>query len=211
MKQRLFITGTDTGIGKTTAACTLLQYFNSQGLSTAALKPIQSGNDHPCDAERLQQGASLKFPLEQINPFHFVEPIAPHLAADKALTVEALLKASQAILQSDAEVIVIEGAGGWLVPLNETQTFADLAKAYDAEIVLVVGIRLGCLNHALLSYQSILQSGLKCYGWVANCIDPNMLYLKENIETLQKRIKAPLLTTIPYNCQSIGSLPFEIK
>ncbi|MBT8148849.1 MAG: dethiobiotin synthase [Pseudomonadales bacterium] len=203
----LFVTGTDTEVGKTLVSCALLGALQDRGFSTAALKPLAAGarllqgdwvND---DALALQAAATAPLTLAQVNPCLFAEPIAPHLAAQQAgceITLEQLLEQAQPALQAPVDYLVIEGAGGWLVPLNQHQSLADFAAALPADIVLVVGLRLGCINHALLSVAAIESSGLRLAGWVANCVDPAMREVDANIDALRERIKAPLLGVIPH-------------
>jgi dethiobiotin synthetase len=204
--QRLFITGTDTEVGKTTIACKLLTELNQHGYKTVGLKPIASGGIITAegmrneDALALQQAASVKLPYELINPICLESPIAPHIAAQQAnLPLSALELFNQCIptLQQAADHIVIEGAGGWLVPLNATETMADFVALLDCPIILVVAMRLGCINHALLTVANIHQHGLELGGWIANCIDPEMLNLEENLATLEQLIPAPLLMVNP--------------
>ena len=207
MKYGFFITGTDTGVGKTRVSAALLTAFNARGFSTAAMKPIASGcintpqglrND---DALVLQQYASLPLTYQQVNPYAFEPAIAPHIAAEQAGQVIdfARIKHGLDILSAQADVVIVEGVGGWLVPLKRDATIADLAHILGLPVILVVGMRLGCLNHALLSAQSIEQSGLPFIGWVANVIDPAMLCIEENIEALRERIAAPWLGTVEWD------------
>lgn len=207
MKKGFFITGTDTGVGKTFVARQILQQFNSQGLRTAAIKPVASGCEETTDGLRnedallLQQSMSMQFTYKQINPFAFKPPIAPHIAAQQVgvtLNVEKLLDACQPILTSDADVVIVEGAGGWLVPLNDHETLADFAIALGFPIILVVGMKLGCLNHAFLTATNIQQRKVKFSGWIANSIVPNMLQKNENLNTLKNKINAPLLFQFEY-------------
>jgi len=202
MGKRYFITGTDTDCGKTTIACELLQYFNQRGFRTVGIKPVASGIiDTPegprhADALLLHHHASLKLSYEIINPFVFEPPIAPHLAAAQQgnrLSVQQVLKALAPALSSPADIFIIEGAGGWLVPLNETETLADLAGALQAEIILVVSMKLGCLNHALLTAEALMARHLPVAGWIANIFDKTMLDLNQNIQTLQQRLPFPYL------------------
>lgn len=207
MKQGFFITGTDTGVGKTRVATALLATFNARGFSTAAMKPVAAGcantaqglrND---DALLLQQHASLPLSYKQVNPYAFEPPIAPHLAAAQAgQSIDlAHIKHGLDILSAQADAIIVEGVGGWLVPLNQDATGANLAYDLGLPVILVVGLRLGCLNHALLTAQSIEQSDLRFAGWIANMIDPAMQCSEENIETLRARIAAPWLGTVQWN------------
>lgn len=193
-----FITGTDTEIGKTTIMASLLHLFNQQGLRAIGLKPVASGGTDP---EILQQYASVSYPTDWINPFYFQEPIAPHLAAahvNQFLSVKNILSAYEKISAEAVDIALVEGAGGWLTPLNDQETLADLAVALNYPVILVVGMRLGCINHALLTAESIQAKGLILKGWIANCIDPDMLFLEENIDGLQKRIAAHLLGIVPH-------------
>lgn len=205
MKKNYFITGTDTGIGKTYATVQLLQHFNQHKLKTAALKPIASGshkihhshqND---DALQLMNAISMEFLYHQINPLVFELPIAPHLAAlPMKLDVETTIQACYPVLNSNYDVLLVEGTGGWTVPLNDQETFADLAKAFEFPVILVVGLRLGCLNHALLTYENIKSRHVPFAGWIVNHIDPKMPKQQENIEALEKLFAAPPLGIIPY-------------
>lgn len=202
-----FIVGTDTGVGKTVVSTALLIMLANQGFRTVAIKPIASGclptplglrND---DALTLQKHATHKIDYAQINPFAFAEPIAPHIAAAKSNTelivAEVLTKTAHA-LSSNVDYIVIEGAGGLYVPLNNQETMADLIKAYNYPVILVVGIKLGCINHALLTLEYIYNSNIKIAGWVANVIAPNMQYIDENVDSIKHRVVLPLLGVIPY-------------
>lgn len=206
MKKAFFITGTDTDIGKTYTTTMLLNYFNEQGLKTAGLKPIASGAEQTSeglrndDALQIQAAMSMPLPYEQINPFAFEDYVTPHLAAaPQKLDVETTLQACQPVLDSDYDVLLIEGAGGWTVPLNYQESFADLATAFGFPIILVVGLRLGCLNHTLLTVDNIRKRQLPFAGWVVNHIDPKMEKQTENIETLERMIGCAPLGIIPHN------------
>ena len=206
MKQGFFITGPDTGAGKTWATVALMHYFKMQNKSVIGMKPIASGcecingvlkND---DALLLQQHASISLDYEQINSYSFLEPVSPHLAAtDTPIILDKIIEGSN-ILSAQADILLIEGVGGWLVPLNDQgDTIETLAKVLELPIILVVGIRLGCINHARLTYQAIQASGVKCAGWLAVCLDPKMLRIEDNIATLQKTMDTPLLGILPYS------------
>ncbi|KPJ67078.1 MAG: hypothetical protein AMJ43_05920 [Coxiella sp. DG_40] len=193
MTKRFFIAGTDTGVGKTYIACKLLESFNQQGLSTVACKPVASGCETTKqglkneDALHLMQTASIKLPYHEVNPIALQPPIAPHIAAEQIneeITVEKLINMCQPVLNCKADVLVIEGIGGWYVPLNDNETMADFVKALDLSVILVVAIRLGCLNHALLTYHAIRACDVEFHGWVANRIDSDMLAAEENVKTL---------------------------
>jgi dethiobiotin synthetase len=219
MKHGFFITGTDTGVGKTHVSVTLLQALADQGLSTAAMKPVASGchataqglrND---DALQLQQAATVQLPYQQVNPYALPTAIAPHLAAQAAgIHIDLKILVEQFnTLAAQAEVIIVEGVGGWLVPLNDQHTTADLARYLGLPLILVVGIRLGCINHALLTVSALRQdkNNPPLLGWVANLIDPDMSAIDANIATLQQHIKAPLLGTLPYIKTSASGDSYE--
>lgn len=198
-----FVTGTDTGVGKTLISCALLYAFAAQNKKVAGMKPVAAGCDEDGlneDVKKLRAATNILASLGQINPYSFDHPIAPHIAARNAgvrINLERILE-SYTELASQAEVVIVEGAGGFQVPLNEAQDSADLAVELGLPVILVVGMRLGCLNHALLSLRAITDCGLKCAGWVANVLDPEMPVLEENIQALQQRIHAPLLMTVKY-------------
>lgn len=208
MAQGYFITGTDTGVGKTYVAVNILRLLQQQGYSTAALKPIATGcqitNEglRNTDAIALQQAATFKLPYQAINPYPFIDPIAPHIAAKNInceLNVESLLDSCQTVLQSKADYIVVEGVGGWQVPLNDNETLADFAQTLGFPVILVVGLRLGCLNHALLTWENMKRKDINVVGWIANQVDPEMINLEDNINTLQQWLKLPLLASIYYD------------
>lgn len=205
MSRGYFITGTDTGVGKTQISVGLMHALRQQGVSVAGMKPVASGcvetgeglrND---DALQLQAAASCVLPYEEINPYAFMPPIAPHIAAQLAGTTISLQLIEERFhrLQGCAECVVVEGVGGWQAPLDQEQTMAQLAQRLGLPVILVVGVRLGCLNHALLSHEAILASGLECAGWVANQLDPHMEYVQENIDYLRAHLRAPLLGQVP--------------
>jgi len=206
IKKGFFITGTNTGVGKTSTACLLLKTLNSQGYKTAALKPVATGCEQTsqglrsADALLLQDNINLKIPYQNINPFAFAPPIAPHIAAEQAkvnLTVSSILHACLPVLQSEVDYVMVEGVGGFCVPLNNKETTIELAQAFNFPVILVVGLRLGCLNHALLTYQSIKATNLALAGWVGFVCDIDMLVLEENIKTLKNKILAPFLGKYP--------------
>jgi dethiobiotin synthetase len=201
-----FITGTDTDAGKTFAACSILTAARQEGLTTAAVKPVAAGViDTPQgkmneDVLQLSQYCSLSLPSEIMNPACFDEPIAPHIAANRTgrrLFAGDLAMACQQVLAIGADLTLIEGAGGWKVPLNDSETMADIARYLALPVIMVVGMRLGCLNHALLTAQAIEADGLKLAGWIANQTTCRMDYYQENLETLKRLLSAPLLAEIP--------------
>lgn len=206
MGAAFFVTGTDTEIGKTTIACGLLQAARNAGLSTAAAKPVASGCERTAkglrnsDALGLLAGCSLPLRYEEVNPFAFEPAIAPHLAAREAgvqLDVEALAGPVNAVLARNADFSLVEGAGGWRVPLAGGENLSDLAVRLGLPVILVVGVRLGCINHAVLSAEAIQRDGLVLAGWVANIVDPATSRLEENLATLAERLPAPCLGRVP--------------
>lgn len=206
MSLRYFITGTDTEIGKTTVAAGLLRAARLRGLSTAAVKPVAAGCMRTADGLRNDDALTLQAecepPLayELLNPVALEPAIAPHIAAEEAglqLTARHLAQACRQVFQHNADMTLVEGAGGWRVPLNDRQTLADLAIELGEPVILVVGLRLGCINHALLTLESIAADGLHVAGWVANQVDPQMDRQQSNLDTLRKLISAPLLGVVP--------------
>ena len=203
--QSCFIVGTDTNVGKTYVASRIIAQFVEDGYKTIGMKPIASGCELNANGElmnedvtALSNASNIKAPLNLINPYRFQPAIAPHIAAQKIgveMSIPTILNAFES-LKNQAEVVVVEGAGGFLVPINNNQTLADLAVALKLPIVLVVGMRLGCINHALLTFEAIKNRGLHLSGWVANQIDPQMPVFQENLESLKRIIKAPLLEMV---------------
>jgi len=194
----LFVTGTDTGVGKTRVAVALIHALRAQGLRVAAMKPVAAGSEPGelnDDVTALLQAANVSADLCDVNPYSFVPPIAPHLAAQQAgIRIELpVIVAAYARLAAAADVVVVEGAGGWRVPLNERDDMADLAQRLGLPVVLVVGLRLGCLSHALLAAESITKRQLPWAGWVANHVDPTMACQDENIAALHARLPGPCL------------------
>lgn len=200
-----FVTGTDTGVGKTLVSAALLHTLARHHRRVVGMKPVAAGLVAHAgqwvseDVLALREASSVAVPPGLDNPVALPDALAPHLAAQRAgqtVTVAGLLAAHRA-LRELADAVVVEGAGGWRVPINDHETLADLARAIGAPVVLVVGLRLGCLNHALLSAEAIRADGLQLAGWVANAIDPDMACRDENIDTLRRWLPAPLLGTVP--------------
>ena len=201
-----FITGTDTGCGKTEVTLGLMQALQARGWRVLGMKPVASGGvEGPegvrnADALRIQAQGTVEAPYDRVNPYAFVAPIAPHLAARQA-GVEiglASIAAAHAALCRDADLVLVEGVGGWRVPLGPGLCVGDIPRAFDLPVILVVGLKLGCLNHALLSVESIQASGARLAGWVANQVDPDMLALEDNLDSLATRIEAPCLGAPPW-------------
>ncbi len=207
MAQAYFITGTDTDAGKTTITAGLLCAAKQLQRSTLAMKPVASGCQmteqglRNSDALVLIAQSSVKLAYAQINPYAFAPAIAPHIAAQEAgveLRVTDLYRAAQVILQEQADFTLIEGAGGWRVPISTSEFLSDFAIALNMPVILVVGVKLGCINHALLTVEAIRNDGLKLAGWVANMIDANCARLSENLEFLHQHIAAPCLAEVPH-------------
>lgn len=201
--KRWFITGTDTGVGKTYAACAFVRHLVNTGYEVAAMKPVASGCEMTADGLRNEDAVALmgaiNVPMDygQLNPYAFEPAIAPHIAAARAGRTVEIETISSIADRITADHLVIEGAGGWCVPLNEQQLFPDLVRALAADVVLVVGMRLGCINHAILSARQIEQDGLRLAGWIANAIDPEMPVYRENLELIEDFMPVPLLAEIP--------------
>jgi len=200
-----FVTGTDTGVGKTTVTLALMRRLQGQGKTVAAMKPVASGCERQVDGVRnadallLQQQASVALAYELVNPYAFEPPIAPHLAAAQAgvrINFENILGTHQS-LAARTDCVLVEGVGGWQVPLNEDETLADLARLLGLDVIMVVAVRLGCLNHALLTAAAIEAAGCTLAGWVANGLPPVPECARENINTLKSMISAPLLGVLP--------------
>jgi len=207
-----FIAGTDTGVGKSLLCAALLKAASARGLSTVGVKPVAAGcEDTPeglrnDDALLLRQYSTISMPYEMSNPVSLRRPVAPHIAAaEEGLKLDAnrLEGFCRAVLIKRAGLTLIEGAGGWLVPINGRQTLADLVKLLGVPVILVVGIRLGCINHSLLSARAIHADGVEIAGWIANQIDPDMAFAEANIDAIAERISAPCLGRIPH----FGNLP----
>ena len=202
MGQGYFVTGTDTGVGKTLIACALLRAFARTGKSVVGMKPVAAGREGGrwADVEALAHASTVNARAQIVNPYALEPAIAPHIAAELAgleIGLEPIARAYEELSRL-ADVVVVEGVGGFLVPLNAAQTGADLAMRLGLPMVLVVGMRLGCLNHALLTRRQIEASGLRCAGWVANCIFPDMPHLDGNIRALEQRLDCPLLGVVPF-------------
>jgi dethiobiotin synthetase len=205
-KKGFFITGTDTGVGKTWATLYLMRLLQSSGLKVIGMKPVATGailsggrrvNE---DALALQQAASVPLPYERVNPYVFGPPASPHIAAEltgETIELPRLVEACTE-LQEVADCVLVEGVGGWKVPLNRRETLADLAVALGLPVILVVGLRLGCLNHALLTHAAIQTSGARFAGWIANHPLRDFPYAAENIRTLAAALGCPPLLHLTY-------------
>ena len=207
LPRHFFVTGTDTGVGKTTVTVHLMQQLVAQGLTVIGMKPVASGyewldgrwqND---DVRQLTAASNVSAPPELVNPYCFEPAIAPHIAADQVgveIDLE-VIRAAYTQLSAMADVVIVEGAGGLLVPLNkQQQTIADLIQTLNLSALIVVGMRLGCINHALLTAEVLRQRNIHCCGWVANSVDPQMSYPQENLQTLITGLQQPPLLELPF-------------
>lgn len=201
-----FITGTDTEVGKTVASCALLQAAIQAGYEAVGYKPVASGSQMTVegirneDALALQRTSYLKLPYEAINPLVFMEPTSPHIisAYEQRPIHFSVMSEGLAQLSAQSNWVQVEGAGGWFTPLSDTATFADWVIAEQLPVILVVGVKLGCINHALLTAQAIQAAGLPLAGWIANDIMPPGEWHQEYLATLRQRLPAPLLGEIPW-------------
>ncbi|MBS0227878.1 MAG: dethiobiotin synthase [Proteobacteria bacterium] len=206
MRPDVYVTGTDTGIGKTFASCALLHALRGQGMRAVGMKPVASGctwldggwkND---DALALQQASAVEVAYADINPFALEHPLAPELASRDAgteVTLPPILDA-HARLAAQADAVVVEGVGGWAAPLSSSLMQVDLVRALELPVVLVVGLRLGCLNHALLSARAIEADGATLAGWIGSHVDPAMARVEDNLKMLQARLLAPCWGVLPH-------------
>jgi dethiobiotin synthetase len=206
MTSGLFVTGTDTGCGKTEITLGIMHKLQQQGASVLGMKPIASGalrtneglrNE---DALRIQAQCSQTIPYSSVNPLVYEPPISPHLAAEaegRPISLDEILRGYRD-LREQADRVIVEGVGGWHVPLGDSITLADLARTLDLPMIMVVGMRLGCLNHALMTAECMLNSGVQLKGWVANLVDPEMQAIEDNINTLRSWLPAPCLGEVPY-------------
>jgi dethiobiotin synthetase len=200
-----FIVGTDTGVGKTVIATALISHLVAAGQRVAAMKPVSAGcvwTNEGClndDVMQLRQAANVSLPLDLVNPYAFEPAIAPHIAAQQAGVEIDLARIELAYreIASQAECVIVEGVGGLLVPLNDKQTAADMVRRLNLPVILVIGMRLGCLNHALLTVEAMQQRDISLVGWIANRVDPDMPAFEENLASLRARIYAPLWGVVP--------------
>lgn len=201
-----FVTGTDTAVGKTVAATALVRGFVSQGLRVAVMKPIASGSGKTEDGLRnddalaLMAASNVAAPYDRVNPYCFEPAISPHIAAEEAQVRIDLAKVRRdfEVLRAGADCILVEGAGGWLSPIGPRMSIRDLVQVLELPVIVVVGLRLGCINHALLTRLAIESHGARFAGWIANTIDPMMARLTENLETLIGLLGEPPLAVAPY-------------
>ena len=202
----IFITGTDTGIGKTFCSVGLVEAAVARGVRVGVMKPVAAGATRGADgwrnedAEQLIAAAHCTLPYDWVNPYCLPEAMSPHLAARAAgvtLDLPTIRSYCERIAFAN-DWTLVEGAGGWLAPLNDTESIADLARALAFPVLMVVGLRLGCLNHAQLTWNAIAASGCRRAGWVANRVDPTMVAADANLQTLSERLGEAPLATIPH-------------
>jgi dethiobiotin synthetase len=213
----LFVTGTDTGVGKTLVACALVRGLVARGLRVAVMKPIASGAARTpeglrnADAQELLGASNVTASYALVNPYCFEPPISPHIAADEArISIDIdLIARNLGELRARADWVVIEGAGGWLAPVSARQGMADLARSLGAPVVLVVGLKLGCLNHAQLTYESIRARGAPFAGWIANELDPRMARAQENLASLAARLEEPPLARVAHLSAGASALALQ--
>ncbi|MFC0229487.1 dethiobiotin synthase [Serratia aquatilis] len=206
MTKRWFVTGTDTEVGKTVASCALLQAASAAGWRSAGYKPVASGSEmtseglRNSDALALQSNSNVALDYALVNPYTFAESTSPHIASQDAANPISLPRLSAGLreLEKRSDWLLVEGAGGWFTPLSEQHTFADWVQLERLPVILVVGIKLGCINHALLTAQAIQHAGLTLAGWIANDVTPQGKRHQEYLATLCRMLPAPLLGEIPY-------------
>ncbi len=206
MIKRYFVTGTDTEVGKTVASSALLQAAARAGYQTAGYKPVASGSEETADGLRnsdalaLQQHSTLALRYEEVNPYTFAEPTSPHIVSrDEGRPIDPIvLSAGLRALGARADWVLVEGAGGWFTPLGEAFSFADWVVQEQLPVILVVGVKLGCINHALLTAAAVQAAGLPLAGWVANDVQPPGRRHGEYLATLQRLLPSPMLGEIPY-------------
>ncbi|MGZ8144652.1 MAG: dethiobiotin synthase [Methylosarcina sp.] len=204
MKKGYFITGTDTHVGKTWATIALMHYFKKKGETVAGMKPIASGCNRQNgklvneDALLMQANASIKLDYDLINPYAYRLSVSPHLAGiDNPVSLDFIMARFNE-MKPQADIVLVEGAGGWYVPINELQHISDLAISLALPVIIVVAIRLGCINHAMLTLEAVNRSGLHCAGWIAVCLDPNMKKIEDNIRRINEGFNASLLGVLPF-------------
>lgn len=215
MTERFYVTGTDTEVGKTVASTALLQAARLLGRCAVGYKPVASGSEmtdeglRNSDALALQRNSVLPLRYEEANPYTFAEPTSPHIvSADEQRPIEAsVLSAGLRALEAQADWVLVEGAGGWFTPLSPTLTFADWVRDEQLPVILVVGVKLGCINHAVLTAQAVQQAGLRLAGWIANDVVPPGRRHAEYLSTLQRMLPAPMLGEIPWLGESVDDRP----
>jgi dethiobiotin synthetase len=206
MPRSVFVTGTDTGIGKTRTSVALLRALDAQGWRAAGMKPVASGCEWVAgrwsneDARALRAATRLQPRSALTNPYALRDAVAPHLAAAaQGVQIELEpIRHAFAALEAESDCVVVEGAGGWAVPLSPTLMQADIPRALKLPVILVVGLRLGCISHALLSARAIVADGCELLGWIGNAVDPQQPLQADNVQTLRERLAAPCLGLVPH-------------
>lgn len=205
---KLFVTGTDTNVGKTYISVGLLEKFTKIGLTTLGMKPLASGGYKENgklinqDAVNLMKASSIQVGYELVNPFVFEQAVAPHIAAEQENCYLTKKKIERVILRTlgiTSDVIIIEGIGGWYTPINKNELMADVVTSLKLPIILIIGLKLGCLNHSILTALAIKRTKLPFIGWIGNCVDPDMQAMSDNIESLKSLISVPCLGVVPYH------------
>lgn len=210
-----FIAGTDTGVGKTRITVALLAAARAKGVVASGMKPVAAGAERregrlvSADAVQIAAASGQATPYQELNPYCLLEPISPNIAADRArITVDiSVIVTIARRLQAEAQLLLIEGAGGWYTPISERESMADLARALGYPVVLVVGLKLGCLNHARLSCEAIRRCGCQLAGWVGTQVDPDFAALKENLATLERLLGRAPLALLPHSIDSRKDAP----
>lgn len=206
LPKQFFIAGTDTDVGKTYVSLDLIRSLVKRGEKVGVMKPVSAGCEwaqgewQNADALALIEASNVQQPYSEVNPYAYEQFVSPHIAAKlsgRDIDLDLIFDTFQQI-KGRSDSVLVEGAGGWLTPISERQSMADIAKKLDIPVILVVGIKLGCLNHAQLTARAIKEAGLSLAGWVANELDPNMSYLNENIELIGRQVDAPQLAHISY-------------
>lgn len=207
-RRAYFVTGTDTDCGKTYATCALLRAAQTAGFTSVGLKPVaaggleQDGKLRNEDALALMEASSIQLSYQEVNPFCLREPLAPHIAAKRegrSLGLSQVAGITRGSLMQRVDLVLVEGAGGWRVPLNDREFLSGLAKELQLPVIMVVGLRLGCLSHAFMTAEAIRNDGLRLAGWIGSQVDPDMSAMEENLETLKGRFAAPCLGVLPYS------------
>lgn len=205
--KKFFVTGTDTGVGKTTASCALLAAAKARGLRTLAVKPVASGCAETPDGLRNDDALALMAAMtevmayEEVNPIALKEPQSPHLAAlhaGRRLTIAQIGGLVRGAMSRRVDLAVVEGAGGWRVPISDREIMSDLPRALGLPVILVVGLRLGCLNHAILTTEAMAKDGVRLAGWIGNVLDPDLPALEGNVGTLKTILPMPCLGVLPW-------------
>lgn len=210
----MFITGTDTGVGKTLVACALVHALRGEGFRVAVMKPVASGSARTAaglrnaDALALIEAAGTTTDYREVNPYCFEPAVSPHIAAkDAGIDIDTgLIRKKYDALAAESDWVVVEGAGGWFAPISEQLSMADLARALPVPAVMVVGLKLGCLNHAHLTRLGIEAQGVRLAGWIASAVDPTMMRIEANLATLEQLLGEPPLAVLPHMAEGRAPL-----